>query len=382
MTAPSAEGVAGRLDGLTGLRFLAAFLVFVHHALTPSIVSGGLADLPVISALASFGFVGVTFFFVLSGFVLSWSWDGRRDKVGFYGRRFARVWPLHAVTMTMAVVIVLPYLGRDVGSAWQVLLGFGVVHSWVPDPHTYFVGNGPSWSLSCEAFFYALLPFLVPVVRGRGRRAALFTVASCVVVLALVPVVLTPWHGRFGYLSLWVFPGYRAAEFLIGVVLGWAVRQGWRPRWSLAQAAVLSALAYCAAAYLLYDVSESTTRPLRALANLYGDLLLVLPFAALIGAVAVRDLEGRSGLLGRRPLVRLGEASFAFYLVHSMVILVLDDAGRGRALLHGVPLATLALVLSVLAAWALHRGVERPIEARIRERLVAKERRAPADEPA
>lgn len=60
-----------RLDGLTGLRFLAALLVFLHHIFSASIVPHGLARIPGTKDLAQLGAVGVTFFFVLSGFVLA-----------------------------------------------------------------------------------------------------------------------------------------------------------------------------------------------------------------------------------------------------------------------------------------------------------------------
>jgi len=367
--------VSARLDGLTGLRFLSALLVVAHHTLSPSLVRGGLADVPVVSELADIGLVGVTFFFVLSGFVLTWSWDDRRDKIGFYGRRFARVWPLHAVTFLAVALVVLPLVDRDAPSLGQGILGLLLLQSWSWDVGTYFAGNAVSWSLSAEVFFYAVLPLLVPYLVGRGRRAAWSVVAGCVVVLAVLPLVVRALDVSHGLLSLAVFPGYRVGEFLVGVVIGWAFRSGWRPAWSLRQAAFLCVGAYSLATVLLNPLVHAEVRDDRALVNLYGGLLMLLPFAALIAAVAAADLGERRSWLASKPMVLLGEASFALYLVHASVVLLLAEQGHGQRFLGGLGLAGLAVVLSVLASVLLHRGVERPAEARIRARLSAREGR-------
>jgi peptidoglycan/LPS O-acetylase OafA/YrhL len=368
-----------RLDGLTGVRFLAALLVVGHHTLSPSLVRGGLADVPILSDLADLGLVGVTFFFVLSGFVLTWSWDDRRDKVGFYGRRFARVWPLHAITYLLVALAVLPYVGRETPGLVRGVLGLALVQSWTGNVHAYFGGNAVSWSLSCEAFFYAALPFIVPRLAGRGRTAALRTVAACVVVLAVLPLFVRQLDVPRGLLSLAVFPGYRFGEFMIGVVLGWAFRRGWRPSWTLRQATALCVGTYVLATLVLHPVTTAAVRDDRAFVNVYGGLLMLLPFTALIGAVAATDLGPARTWLGSRPMVVLGEASFALYLVHASVILVLAHQGHGHRFLGGLGLTALAVALSVLTSIALHVGVERPVESRIRAVLAAREaRRSPA----
>lgn len=85
-----------RLDSLTGLRWWAAFGVFLHHMTN-------LAPLPVHAALA-LGNYGVMFFFVLSGFVLTWSAQAVSTST-FYWRRFARIYPAHLVALALAVPV-------------------------------------------------------------------------------------------------------------------------------------------------------------------------------------------------------------------------------------------------------------------------------------
>ena len=82
-----------RLPSLTGLRFWAALLVVLYH------LSRSVGPLPVISDVAWYGRSGVTFFFVLSGFVLTWTYFDQRPKLStFWWRRFARIWPALAVS--------------------------------------------------------------------------------------------------------------------------------------------------------------------------------------------------------------------------------------------------------------------------------------------
>lgn len=88
-----------RLDSLTGLRWWAAFAVFLFHVRNVVRMPAPISD------FVSFGNFGVAFFFILSGFVLTWSW---RERVGvgtFYWRRFARIYPLHLVTLLIAIPV-------------------------------------------------------------------------------------------------------------------------------------------------------------------------------------------------------------------------------------------------------------------------------------
>jgi peptidoglycan/LPS O-acetylase OafA/YrhL len=370
---------APRIDSLTGLRFLAAGAVLMHHTLVPTILPRGVASIPGTRHLAVVGYVGVTTFFVLSGFVLAWSWDDRRTKAGFYGRRFARVWPLHALTWVVVVLLVLPATGGGIGghdaTLAQNAAGLALVHGWIPQPAWYFAGNGPSWSLACEAFFYALLPFLVPLLRRAGRQQAMLTVGACVVLLAVVPVVLREaTHGTYTLLSLAVFPAYRVGEFLIGVVLGWAIRSGWRPSWRLWHAVAATGIAYLAAAVLTGGLYFTAVRRDRALGNIYSDLVILVPVAALIAALASRDLSGRPTWLARPLPVLLGGASFAFYLVHVSVIqLVGELPDHLRLTARGLPALIGVILVALAVALALHRFVERPVEKALRRRIESRE---------
>jgi peptidoglycan/LPS O-acetylase OafA/YrhL len=115
-------------------------------------------------AIAGVGRFGVDFFFVLSGFVLTWSYRPGRSRGRFYWLRFARVWPLHLVTFLLAIALIG-------GGPWfSALLNVLLLQSWAPFSEVYGAFNTPSWTLSVEAFFYLLFPFMIrPLARASSR---------------------------------------------------------------------------------------------------------------------------------------------------------------------------------------------------------------------
>lgn len=90
----SADARAPRLDSLTGMRFIAALAVFVHH--TTGLAPGtGLAQAPVLFPYSTMGVNGVGFFFVLSGFLLAWGHRPGTRRGLFHWRRAGRIYLLH-----------------------------------------------------------------------------------------------------------------------------------------------------------------------------------------------------------------------------------------------------------------------------------------------
>jgi peptidoglycan/LPS O-acetylase OafA/YrhL len=315
------------LDRLTAARALAALAVFGFH-----LERWDVLDLP----LAGVGYVGVGFFFLLSGFVLTW---GTRADVGaltFYRRRFARIWPSHVVMLLAAAVV--PVVA--VGDGWlRAVPNLFLVQAWFVRDDLVYGMNGVSWSLSCEVFFYLTFPVVMPVLarlRTGGRLATCVGLLVCSAGVALL-------DGELAYhLPLWHY-----FEFVTGVVTALAMRDGWRPR--LSGPAVL--------ATLTLGLLVSQVLPLPT-----PELVLVGPFALATAWLAAADLARPARGRARAWMVRAGEASFAFYLVHELVILNL------RSLLPYAPAVQALLMLSAscLAAAALHVLVERPANQLLR----------------
>ncbi|QJT01672.1 acyltransferase [Streptomyces asoensis] len=345
-----------RLPSLTGLRFWAALLVVLYH------LSRQVGTVPYLSETVWYGRSGVTFFFVLSGVVLAWTYDGVRipTKV-FLWRRFARIWPLLAVSVGLSVAVwaVMGHAVRLDAVAATLL----VVHAWFPQPVMFTGGNPAAWSLSDEAFFYLIFPALLALLAGRRARVWVWTaVAVTCVALVLWPALsgLSPTTRSW---ALDYLPLTRALQFVLGVVAGLALKRGWRPPvplwaavglvvgWHLAlipwSHAVPDALWYSP-----YTASQWLSAPI---------------FAALICAAARADLDGRRTGLGGTWMIRLGHWSFAWYLIHEIVIRAAvfhwgKPAPGAETLLFWAGV----LVVSLAAAGTAYHWVEHPAERWLR----------------
>ncbi len=356
---PASAGTS-RLPSLTGLRFFAALGVFFFHtslagppALTPF---GGTAREVWGRLWAQTGSIGVSFFFILSGFVLTYAARPGDTKRAFWRRRVVKLFPNHVVTWALAMV-----LFAAASSTWkQWLPNLLMVHAWFPRLDVYLSVNPPSWSLACELFFYACFPFLLAALRrvpaGRLWGTALALAALIVAVPAaayrLLPDGTTPNGFPVSAEQFWavyMFPPVRTLEFALGIVLALIVLRG---RWTgirVRTAAALTAAGWVVAMNVPWLFSHSAAT--------------ALPLALLIGAIAVRDIQGAPSRLHHPVLMWLGEVSFAFYMVHGTVITYVKQLlGMERTfpLWQGAGIVLLYLVVSLALAWALYACVEKP----------------------
>lgn len=318
------------LPRLTSLRIFAAGVVVVFH-----LNQWQVAALP--GSLSELGFVGVAFFFVLSGFVLAWGTNPALPSRRFYRNRFARIWPSHMVMLGVAAVVPVVAVARG----WEVALPNAfLVQGWSSDPEVVFGMNGVAWSLSCEAFFYACFP-LTLFLLNRTPRPLHWIVAAAALLATAYLGLQDPALAEY-------FPPLRFPEFLLGVVGGLAVRDGWRPRVPLVAAAGVLVAGLV--------ISARATFPL-------PNVLMAVPFLVVLLWAAGRDLQERPGWLRSRALVFAGEASFALYLVHELVIINLTWLAT--------PAWVTALIMVAVAlagAVALHLAVERPFNKLLRGR--------------
>ncbi|SDP69497.1 Peptidoglycan/LPS O-acetylase OafA/YrhL, contains acyltransferase and SGNH-hydrolase domains [Klenkia soli] len=316
------------LPRLTSLRIVAALAVAVFHLQGRDVVA-------IPGALADSWYVGVAFFFVLSGFVLAWGTRPGLPAGTFWRRRFARIWPSHLVMVGVAAVVPVVQTQRSLADAgWNILL----LQGWSTGT-TAFSMNAVAWSLSCEAFFYALFPLLVWAAR-RCPGWVRWSVAGAGLVLAVgAGLVVGGWAYHM--------PIFRLPEFVLGVVAGLAVRDGWRPAvptWVVMPAVVVGLV-----------VSLHVPDPV-------PDAPMAVLFLGVILWAQDRDRRDVPGWLRSRALVFAGEASFAFYLVHELVIVNLVGHLPGPGWLQ----AAVMLLLGAVAAVVLHLGVEKPANRWIR----------------
>ncbi len=351
-----------RLDGLTGLRWWAAFMVFLYHMQVFAPIPGPL------SSVLKQGYLGVTFFFVLSGFVLTWSFAPRVSTSTFYWRRFARVFPLHVVAWVAAVPVFYALASTaapdwvkepDVGT---LLLSLVLLHGWWLAPAVLFAGNPAAWTLTCEGFFYAFHPFVQRLLRRVSTTGPLILAGAMIVLAIGLRVGAWVWPGSvFSHIPA---PIQHAPEFVIGMCAAWAVRNGWRPR--IPVLAGVSALGAVVVAIAAAPYVVPGTWIEKVVTGLGNEFFTVACFITMV-AVATSTLRGGPQLFADRTHIRLGEWSFAFYLVHATLMYALmrfvDPLASSWNNL--VPSAAL-LVIALLVSGVLYLLVEKPLERRMR----------------
>ena len=349
------------LDSLTILRAPAALLVFFYHITHDTVWARWLPG-------AATGYVGVALFFVLSGFVLTWSYKPADGAKKFYLRRFARVYPLHLFFFALALAILV--LTQKAPSAGATISNLILLQAWVPNWDYIFSVNAVSWSLSCEAFFYACTPLMLYWLSHRSERARYAVLTGWFLLTASVASAVS-LTSNYADVVVYANPLLRSGEFALGMLLGLLalkVRDG-----ELAMPPVrtwqLWAVTVCALAGL-YGVSKVH---LTHLTQTISGFLLDPVWVLVIGIFALHDMQHAdarhragdsvSGTRMRRLLVYLGEVSFAFYLVHELVIFGAVAAPWGASAVGGVRgliLMGASLALGVFLAIAAHHLVERP----------------------
>ncbi|WP_106124679.1 acyltransferase family protein [Pseudosporangium ferrugineum] len=341
-----------RIAVLDGLRLVAALMVVAYHFIAydrGTVLPWGAGAervFPWLSLPASYGWLGVQLFFLISGFVICLSAWGRTPGE-FLRSRVIRLYPAYwaAALLTFAVLSLWPVVREPVGVS-DLLVNLTMLQ----EPLGVRPVDAVYWTLWVEARFYLL--FAIVVWRGlTPRSATLFgygwLVAAAVATQADVPaldVIVMPRHAPYFVAGIALFLVHRGG----GHVTLWAL---------------------CGAAFLMaqHDVAGQVVHVSR---DVLGRPLPVAPALLLLAAIfAIMALvaTGRADRIRWRWLTVAGTLTYPLYLVHEYAGWTLIAALHP----HLPRYATLAIVVAVVtaAAWLLHRYVERPAAQLLRRHL-------------
>ncbi|WGT34104.1 acyltransferase family protein [Pseudomonas atacamensis] len=358
-----------KLDALTSLRFFAAAMIVLGHT------HGAFGSLGLATTLSLAQ--GVSFFFVLSGFILAYNYPTlatRQETVHFFKARIARIWPAH-----IAAIILLYLLtsGWNLGgltylqAIFTALANLFLIQSLIPLRDVFLTFNGVAWSISTEMFFYFSFPLLISsfIPGWKVKLIFLSTVAALFFGFAIAWNV--PADDAAPSVSLmglfYVNPFVRIIEFFAGV-LACGVYQKIHSRTKNQSGLLFSAaelLVVVLAVFAMWITPKLTTifamhGAIGGAVNYYliksGSFLF---FAALIVVFAL----GKgvfSKALSAPFLVLLGEISFSLYLVHMTVF--------QWYMANSLYFSHLPLLVQTTGYWAialslaflLHKAVENP----------------------
>ncbi|CCH52307.1 acyltransferase 3 [Fibrisoma limi BUZ 3] len=364
------------LTTLTPMRGIAAVLVVIFHF---NLLVLPIID-PAITQLHRRWYLLVDFFFILSGFIITYvygDWFENRVTVTSFRRymaaRFARIYPLHFVTLLWVIalyILVVPVYHVKLSPVEQGVFDVPAIPLHVFMLHGFLsvssaTWNTPTWSIGCEWLLYLLFPVLMLGFRrlsGAGRYAMLGVVLALYVYLTQ-PVenhpMYKPWLPTLtNTIDDLRFPGSFLRCFA-GFLLGMISLEAYTRRWGqhvLGRSAVFTTLVLGLAVCFHLQILDTLT--------VWAFPLLILGACYNAGRV--------SKLLESRPLQRLGDWSYSIYMVHMPILfsflavqLITAPADKKPAepVTYGPagPIACgiyLALVIAVAAL--MHRFVEVP----------------------
>ena len=364
----------GMIDSLTSLRFFAAFAIVLHHTKGVVFSSEFMKGVPLDA--------GVSFFFVLSGFILSYVYSGRMKSIGlykFYTSRFSRIWPPHIFTFVLVLVFLPTYDWMNgANEGWLVaLLNASLLQSAVPVPEYYFSFNSVSWSISAEMFFYAAFPLLLSGLNKNWhfKLAALLLLggvsAYIVDISGLNYYSPDKWTEFSAHGLAYISPLFRVQEFFMGVLLFkvFDYIKGWKG-FGFALCTVLEVLCVAGIVFLTQGIVKTISVSLIGIENnasgeFWTHCVLGLFFGLVVVCFAIN--KGLiSQILRQRLFVVLGEISFSMYLIHQIVFRFYDVH---RTMFESVPkemIFPLLLIAIFVFAYGTWRFVELPAQAKLK----------------
>lgn len=314
---------------LTSLRFLAALMIVIHHA--PNYFSWAWA-----SAVPASSVHGVSFFFVLSGFILTHVYTSKPlpGYGRFLGARFARLWPIHLFSLLMLITFVRPdsitFDGPGLFDKRVVLAAnLSLLHAAVPMTAYQFSWNAVSWSISTEAFFYLAFPLLLIRIEKTWHWKLLGAAVLAAGVFVLGHLAKLPMTSGIEELNIasltYTNPLVRGFEFCLGMA-AWVI---WKKyirdlklsalTWTALECAALIATGL----WLVYGY-YAVTKHIHSLPVL---LALERAGSCWILAILIIILAAGRGAVGKalsiRPLVFLGEISFSVYMIHQVLMKIM-----------------------------------------------------------
>jgi peptidoglycan/LPS O-acetylase OafA/YrhL len=359
------------LLALTGLRFFAAIYVVFYHFVFPNLHT---SISPLRNALGV-GYSAVGFFFVLSGFVLTYSYvpaNGRVviDRLSFWKARLSRIYPAYLFAFLLAAPFQI--LGSIHVNGLRVavekltvgsVLVLTLLQAWTP--WTVWYWNIPAWSLSAEMFFYFCFPFAALIVgRLRPRNCLIAAVGIWLLGLigpavycALQRVVAEPPF-PLAQLAIETNPIMRLPDFLIGMLIGRIFSAGFRLKQPVA-----SILSVTGLAILGLLLCTSSVIPRLLISN--G---VLVPISALLVFALAHQFGLLAKVLSHPAMKALGEASYAIYILQFPVSYLFNLNDRTfTALRFSIYLVAL-ISISVVTFFY----IELPLKRHLRSLRVAK----------
>jgi len=363
------------MPGLTGIRTCLALTILLFH-FTPSGLRWEAHPWLSIYPIVDIGYVFVSFFFLISGFILAYNYSFR-DKpvnpVDFWMARLSRLYPIYLLTMVVSIPFLInEWHVRSHQQFWEGVIATPLLmQGWFPRLATFWMTV--TWTLSCEVMLYIAFPWLVRLKWPR-KLPTLLAMFFGFWIVGLIPhsiyIVRNPDHlahlaDRYSD-GIWIntlkyTPLPYVFTFLAGLTLGHILEQ-WKP--GVRARTIAGIVGFGSAYVMVYHLVERTPYIL-----IHGGLMT--PIFALI----ILSLSGPGffqKIFSFPPLLVIGTSTYALYLLHFNGMLLLQQHHVMEALHLQRFDPWISYVLVVCVAVAARKWVEHPAQVWIKDWWKAK----------
>ena len=310
-----------RINSLQGLRAIAFATVFLGHSGIFGLLTG----------------MGVSIFFVLSGFLMVYNYmfrelpHGLKQSFLFAASKTKKLYPLHIVMMIPMLGLALIGVVKN-GSALielaymipKIVSNVFLIQAWIPVREYYFGLNGVAWYLSVTVFLYFCFPLIMRILKSIKNKIVILIISGGVLALQFFAGYILDLPA-FSFINTnwftYIFPLYRLGDFLVGCCAGYYFVTHDESTFSLIKSSILEALAIL---MLTGSCFISSFCSIPEGLNLFfkylpGAVFLVFALAQGNGVIAK--------VLSCKPIVWIGNISGYLYLIHQAMLNVFESTG-------------------------------------------------------
>lgn len=346
-----------QLNALTGIRAIAAYMVFFHHY-KQYIVN---KEWTTLYSFCNELHVGVTVFFVLSGFLIAYNYyDSEEIEYRTYiVNRFSRVYPMYFI-LTTATFVYLYYKNDSTDNLlYTFIMNISFFRGFFDN--IKFSGIGQGWSLTVEILFYLSAPFSFLLIRKKKINLLVIPAALIGAGILLVIIFIQKkeggFFGSYNFMFLYTYFG-RCAEFFIGIALAifFTKKQNTiKTNWCTYTGIVI--IIFCI--YALSLVKGDNKFGINTMTGvLINNFILPLFGVAVLFWGLLTEETLISKLLSGRLFILLGKSSYTFYLIHMGFMFSLLSLFIYSIWLNFLLLIILSIVLFILVEEPLHQFVK------------------------
>lgn len=303
-------------------------------------------------------------FFILSGFVMALGYSIKANSSSFKFskyiiHRLIRIYPLHILCLCYFILLSL----RNVDCSFIVRLipNILLLQSWSLNPDIYFSGNAVSWCLSDLMFFYCLFPILAHYIERYKKISFYIFLLTICVYLSVISII--PDNFRLGI--IYINPVMRTLDFSLGIFLFHFYEYICKHQSYISLPAIFIMQVSSIVVTVILIIYYSLIPEAYALASYWW-----LPLVILIASFSIANNESIENqrlnifkkILSQKLFVLFGNASYSFYLIHTMGITTISLIFE-KLNINLSPYFQLSITLAIIMVISIfiYQGLEKPI---------------------